>query len=186
MNIYTSHEQAIQLLENSRHCGTLLSFTPQHTHTHTHFGGLVTKLCLTLANPWTVAHQAPLSMGFPRQDYSRRLPSPSSPGDLPDPRIKPWVSCIAGRFFTNWVNRTGTFFLWAARDVDFLLFSKYSKRNTQSCLHPGRNSEINPPQTGERKFSKPLISWSEVQQRRNHSHRSFQGQFTVKAGSKLI
>ena len=32
-------------------------------------GGLVTKSCLTLATPWTIAHQAPLSMGFPRQEY---------------------------------------------------------------------------------------------------------------------
>ena len=31
--------------------------------------GLVTKLCLTLATPWTVALQAPLSMGFPQQEY---------------------------------------------------------------------------------------------------------------------
>ena len=33
-------------------------------------GGLVAKACLTLAAPWTVACQAPLSMGFPRQEYS--------------------------------------------------------------------------------------------------------------------
>ena len=39
-------------------------------------------------NPWTVAHQAPLSMGFTRQDYWSGLPFPS-PGDLPDPGIKP-------------------------------------------------------------------------------------------------
>ena len=32
-------------------------------------GGLVTKSCLTLVIPWTVACQAPLSMGFSRQDY---------------------------------------------------------------------------------------------------------------------
>ena len=32
------------------------------------FSGLVSQSCLTLANPWTVAHQAPLSMGFPRQE----------------------------------------------------------------------------------------------------------------------
>ena len=38
--------------------------------------------------PWTVAHQAPLSMGFPGQDYWSGLPFPS-PGDLPNPRIKP-------------------------------------------------------------------------------------------------
>ena len=37
---------------------------------------------------WTVAHQAPLSTGFPRQECWNGLPFPS-PGDLPDPRIKP-------------------------------------------------------------------------------------------------
>ena len=38
--------------------------------------------------PWTVAHQAPLSMVFFRQGYWSGLPFPS-PGDLPDPEIKP-------------------------------------------------------------------------------------------------
>ena len=37
--------------------------------------------------PWTVACQAPLSMGFSRQEYWRGLPFPS-PGDLPDPGIE--------------------------------------------------------------------------------------------------
>ena len=37
--------------------------------------------------PWTVAHQAPLSMGFSRQEYWRGLPSPPA-GDLPNPGIK--------------------------------------------------------------------------------------------------
>ena len=46
------------------------------------------KLCLTLATPWTVAYQAPPSMEFFRQEYWGRLPF-TSPGDLPDPRIKP-------------------------------------------------------------------------------------------------
>ena len=40
------------------------------------------------ATPWTVAHQAPLSMGFSRQEYWSELPFPSL-GDLPDPGIKP-------------------------------------------------------------------------------------------------
>ena len=40
------------------------------------------------ATPWTVTHQASLSMGFPRQEYWSGLPFPS-PGDLPDPGIKP-------------------------------------------------------------------------------------------------
>ena len=53
----------------------------------------------------TVAHQAPLSMGFSRQEYWSGLPCPS-PGDLPDPGIEP-VSltspalALAGRFFTT-------------------------------------------------------------------------------------
>ena len=40
------------------------------------------------ATPWTIAHQAPLSMGFPRQEYWSGLPLPS-PGDLPDPGTEP-------------------------------------------------------------------------------------------------
>ena len=51
-------------------------------------GGLVTKLCLTLATPCTVACQTPLSMEFPRPEYWSGLPFPS-PVDLPDPGIKP-------------------------------------------------------------------------------------------------
>ena len=50
--------------------------------------GLVTKSHPTLATLWTVTHQAPLSMGFSRQEYLSGLPFPS-PGDLPDPGIKP-------------------------------------------------------------------------------------------------
>ena len=51
-------------------------------------GGLIAKSCPTLADPWTVVCQAPLSMGFPRQESWSGLPFPS-PGDLPDPGIKP-------------------------------------------------------------------------------------------------
>ena len=40
------------------------------------------------ATPWTVAHQAPLSMGFTRQEYWSGLPFPS-PGDLPEPGVEP-------------------------------------------------------------------------------------------------
>ena len=40
------------------------------------------------ATPWTVAYQAPLSMEFSRQEYWSGVPLPS-PGDLPDPGIKP-------------------------------------------------------------------------------------------------
>ena len=51
-------------------------------------GDLVTKSCPTLVTPWTIACQAPLSMGFSRQEYWSGLPFPS-PGDLPNPGIEP-------------------------------------------------------------------------------------------------
>ena len=52
-----------------------------------------------LATLWTVAHQAPLSMGFSRQEYWSGLPCPP-PGDLPDPEIES-ASALSGRFFTT-------------------------------------------------------------------------------------
>ena len=56
--------------------------------------------CLTLAIPRTVAHQAPLSMGFSRQEYWSGFPFPP-PGDLPDPGFEPTSPALAGGFFTN-------------------------------------------------------------------------------------
>ena len=53
-----------------------------------------------LESPWTVAHQAPLSVGFSRQEYWSGLPLPS-PGDLPHPGIEPTSPALAGRFITN-------------------------------------------------------------------------------------
>ena len=50
------------------------------------------------ATPWTVACQAPLSMGFSRQEYWSGLPFPS-PGYLPYPGIKPVSPALAGGFF---------------------------------------------------------------------------------------
>ena len=46
------------------------------------------RLCPTVCDPWTVACQAPLSMGFSRQEYWSGLPC-LPPGDLPDPGIEP-------------------------------------------------------------------------------------------------
>ena len=61
-------------------------------------------ICVQLfATPWTVAHQAPLSMGLSRQEYWSVLPCPP-PEDLPDPEIK-LISlmspALAGGFFTT-------------------------------------------------------------------------------------
>ena len=55
------------------------------------------------AAPWTVARQAPLSMGFSRQKYWTGLPCPS-PGNLPNPGSEPeslTFPALAGRFFTS-------------------------------------------------------------------------------------
>ena len=59
--------------------------------------------CLTLVTPWTVTHQAPLSIVFSRQEYWSGLPYPppgDPPGDLPDPGMEPaspWIGKIPWR-----------------------------------------------------------------------------------------
>ena len=60
-------------------------------HIHNHMLG-----CAQLSNfltPWTLAHQAPLSTGFSRQEYWNGLPCPP-PGDHPNPGIKPWFPTL--------------------------------------------------------------------------------------------
>ena len=64
---------------------------------------LVAKSCPTLVTPWTVACQAPLSVGFSTQVYWSGLPFPFSRGSS-RPRNQTQVSCIAERFFSNWAN----------------------------------------------------------------------------------
>ena len=81
--------------------------------------------CVRLfVTPWTVAHYAPLSMGFSRQEYWSGLPCPP-PGDLPHPGIEPvfrMSTAAVGRFFTSHAT-------WKAQgELDlsqiYLLFSK--------------------------------------------------------------
>ena len=51
------------------------------------------------ATSWTVVHQAPLFIGFPKQEYWSGLPF-SSPGDLPNPGTEPMSPILAGKFST--------------------------------------------------------------------------------------
>ena len=81
--------------------------------------------CLTLCDPWTVAHQAPLSMGFSMQEYRSRLPSPP-PGDLPNPGTEPTALTsqvyksqrsifpvnIQQYSITNWRNKDSIMFIF--------------------------------------------------------------------------
>ena len=61
---------------------------------------LVTQSCPTLCDPWTVAYQAPPSMGFSRQECWGGLPFPS-PGDLPDPVIEPGSPALEADALTS-------------------------------------------------------------------------------------
>ena len=83
---------------------TQLKQLSTHTQMSVHGdGGLVAKLCLTLAIPWTLACQSPLSMGFSRQEYWSGWPFPP-PVDLPDQGIEPtslMSLALAGGFFTT-------------------------------------------------------------------------------------
>ena len=61
---------------------------------------LGTQSCPTLCDPMDLAHQAPLSMEFSRQEYCNGLPFPAG-GDLPDPGNESVSSALAGEFFTT-------------------------------------------------------------------------------------
>ena len=73
-------------------------------HNICHGGGTVTKSCPTLATPWTLACQAPLSMVFSRARILEWVAISFSRGSS-RPRNQTRVSCPAGRFFTNWAMR---------------------------------------------------------------------------------
>ena len=64
------------------------------------YGCLVAKPHPSFVTTWSVAHQAPLFMGFPRQEYWGGLPFPS-PGDLPSPGTESMFPALAGGFFTT-------------------------------------------------------------------------------------
>ena len=67
--------------------------------------GVGVPSCVWLsATPWTMACQAPLSMGFFQARILEWVAISFSRGSSP-PRDRTWVSCIAGRFFTNWTTR---------------------------------------------------------------------------------
>ena len=61
---------------------------------------LIAKSCPTLFDPMDCSPPGSSVHEFFRQEYWSRLPCPS-PGDLPDPGIKPVLPALAGRFFTT-------------------------------------------------------------------------------------
>ena len=83
-------------------------------------------ICL-IATSQTIAHQAPLSMGFSRQKCWSGLPFPS-PGDLPDPGMEPTAPALAGGFFTTELPRKLTF------PYPHLVFTTLSAMIRSVCL----------------------------------------------------
>ena len=105
-NVQTRHFKDCYIFQQSKTCFVLLSTTWVFLwciSVKSWFGdGLVTKSSLTLMTPSTIACQAPLSMGFPRQEIPR-FPSGllfPSRGDLPNPGIEPTFPALAGGFLT--------------------------------------------------------------------------------------
>ena len=81
------------------------------------------------ATPWTVAHQAPLSKGLPRQEYRGGLSLPP-PGDLPGSGIERASPALAGGFFTNETpGKPSLIFL------KHIQFSALETRGPESIIH---------------------------------------------------
>ena len=78
---------------------TAFNFREFNKHTKLKWCVYVLSHVLLFVTPWAVAHQAPLPVGFSRQEHWGRLPFPS-PGDLPDLGIEPASPALAGGFFT--------------------------------------------------------------------------------------
>ena len=86
-------------------CWSAHLFSVLHMHTSINTWAVLSHFYRVgfFATQWTIAHQAPLSMGFSRQEYCSGLPCPP-PGDLPDPAMEPtspMSPALAGRFFTT-------------------------------------------------------------------------------------
>ena len=111
-----SHEFYVMTIPNSLHACMLGCFC--------HVGLFTT--------PWTIAHQAPLSRGFSRQEYWRGLPYPP-PGDLPDPGIEPTSlrspALADGFFITNaiWEALTKLFTFCQTQLKDFCSFVAFHR-----------------------------------------------------------
>ena len=94
----------------------------------------------SVVTPWTIAHQAPLSLGFSRQEYCHGLPIPP-PGDLPDPGIEPKSPAspaMAGGFFTT--EPPGSPKLNMHR-VPYIAVESFSECLLSACHAPSRHSQ---------------------------------------------
>ena len=98
-------------------------------HIFSYFPLCAVLSCVWLfVTPWTMANQAPLSMGFSRQEHWSRLPF-SILGIFPTQGLNPGLPLIAGRFFT----------IWATREAHFIHIQQLAPENKPGflylCLH---------------------------------------------------
>ena len=89
--------------------------------------------------PWTVAHQASLSMGYPREKYWNRLPFPS-PGHLPDSGIKTGSPVLTGEFFITEPPRKPHRIIWGRCFTLVLnyIYLVLKMNKNQTLNHPDR------------------------------------------------
>ena len=111
-----SHDISCYILSNTKSmASTSKNGINVSTHNNLYLGGgLVAKSCPNLVTLWTVARQAPLSMGFSRQEYWNGLLFPS-PGDLSKTRDQTHFPCIGKWILHHWAT-------WEAQSARDLLF----------------------------------------------------------------
>ena len=117
-----------------------LSFFSTTYYVLSHFSRV--QLFATL---WTIAHQAPLSMGFSRQEYWTGLPCPP-PGDHPDPEIEPlslMSPALAGGFFST--STTWEALNHSLPQLKPLQFSQLSCSLMSDSLRPHESQHARPP-----------------------------------------
>ena len=119
-----------------------------------HFSGV--RLFVT---PWTIARQAPLSMGFSRQEYWSGLPCPP-PGDLPNPefKVEPLMSpALAGGFFTTSTNQEACVrvksLLISPRECGLILGQGCNPEEHQKNNSPTKKTAKNQPENYEKSKS---------------------------------
>ena len=93
---------------------------------------------------WTLAHQAPLSMGFSRQEYWSGLLFPS-PGDLPDPGIEPWSPALQADCLLTKLQGKSSHLYFTSRALIFSSSGKWHLSPKETVKWPGFILALNHP-----------------------------------------
>jgi len=131
---------------------------PHHLGTHAYFFAVVVQSVSHVwlfVTPWIVARQAPLSIGFSRQEYWSGLPFPSQ-GDLPRSGIEPTSPSLAGGFFTAEPPGKPSHIWQVGRD-----HSGSSRRQEGSTHYPRQHCCLHGAQTGV-KLSDSLVLFNHL------------------------